>query len=329
MIIISKLQSIENNIVQIPDPIWDMLGFTLGLRVHLAVAKTDAQSESHEIICSPIPHALWHECWLLRVSMMDRPGILAELTELLRDLKIDIISCRAEGVELKGIVNIDMQLSTQFYKPDFGAPVQATDSGAGPTLPEVKARIAAVFIEDVLFPFGGKPLLSLRRILPLRRASQNIVLRESTELGDKAVPISPDFVSEIQKAALKNIGNHHGVPGRPLVSVRGDTEAGILRLVIIFSRLGYAAFRVKAHNHVGTLAHISASLREHDFNVCEMYTRNIGDGNFSITDCLIHNIHGPFVGIDATILEKILHQILSQDKSQVVEFELLWSGDIL
>jgi hypothetical protein len=60
-----------------------------------------------------------------------------------------------------------------------------------------------------------------------------------------------------------------------------------------------------------------------------MYTRNIGDGNFSITDCLIHNIHGPFVGIDATILEKILHQILSQDKSQVVEFELLWSGDIL
>lgn len=49
MIIISKLQSIENNIVQIPDPIWDMLGFTLGLRVHLAVAKTDAQSESHEM----------------------------------------------------------------------------------------------------------------------------------------------------------------------------------------------------------------------------------------------------------------------------------------
>jgi len=245
----------------------------------------------NEIIASTVPPKAWPDLWHLQACFSDRPGILAELTDLLKEANIDIVSCRVETAEQNNCLNVDLQIDATLYQSRFDRHHKDRETGGGPTLAELKTRIAAHFIVDMLFPFATKPFLSIRRNLPLYRSQLKIGKREESELRGSIIKIPEEMMKEITdrfRRQYPNIENLKGPRSLPRACIVADTENCLLRILIIFPDTGHLHLRVHARNRVGTLATITKGFRDAQFNICQMYTRNLDNGEYSITDLLVH-----------------------------------------
>jgi hypothetical protein len=325
MIIFSELRRVSKG-VQVEEQIWNALALVEGMKYYLSLTENHDGSSGNEILCTAVHPRHWRDLWHFKIAMLDRPGLLAELTSLLREAQIDIVNCRAETTEPNGIVNVEMHLDSYLYTAKGGQRIGVTESGAGPTLPQIRARIIATFIEEIIF-FDQHPLFSLWRVLPLSMSANRVLAQEVVTLGNRSIQITENLLRRIRAAVEAHFPGLIDRGELPIMAaVRADTEATIVRIMLLYPFTGHVALRIRAANQVGTLAAIADYMRHGGFNMVQMWTYNCEDPDISITDVILQvPDHAQRFPDEARMAEQ-LARIIQSKVSPVSLVEVLWSG---
>lgn len=294
MIFFSPIQVIRDNCVAIPYYIRAALGLHNRQQMHISVFETSTEeSLLTELIASPIPLSLRSDLWIMRASFYDRPGLMAELTSLLKKLHIDIVLCNGITSEHNKYCHMELVLDNQYYLSDYDGDSQHRAANEILTLKGLKAKIMAYFIEDVIFSHNDKPLITIYRNIPLyRSSSKNRLLdRDIVQLLDGRILLSKEILQTIEQKYLNiypEIKKLSSEKRRPLATIVADPENALLRMLLFYRNTGHLHIRVEAKNLVGTLAAITTRLYNAKFNIYQLYTRNKeSPSSYSLTDLLI------------------------------------------
>lgn len=325
MIVFSHLHEVSGA-VHVEPQIWNALGLTEGMPYYLSLTRNHDGSAGNEILCTAIKPRNWRDLWHLKVAMIDRQGLLAEFAALLREAQINIVTCRAETTEPNGIVNFEMHLDSYQYTLNNEKRVGVTESGAGPTLPEIRARIISTFIEEIVF-FDQHPLFSLWRVLPLSMSATRILEQEVVRLEGNSIPIPEALLHSVRRAAEAHSPELKAYGELPLfAAVRADTEAAVVRIMFLYPFTGHVAMRIRAANQVGTLADIAGHMGEANVNMIQMWSYNCESPDMAVIDVIIqvpgHASRFPVQKNMAAHLAGIIE--FSVDSVQSVE--VTWSG---
>ena len=321
MILFSPICEVSDSVV-VDDYIWTAMGLQADLKYHLTLPGHRDRRIGNEILCAPEPSRNWKDLWYLKIALYDRAGLLADLTNLLQHSDLDILSCRAETTEPHGIVNFEMHIDSQRYNWT-SARVGSTETGAGPTLPAVRGKIVAKFIEELVF-VDHQPLLSLWRVLPLYMATERIDLERIVDLEDRRIPMPEEMVRRIREDASR-VHKHlsREPPPAPVAALRADTEARLLRVMLLFPGTGHMALRIRVSSELGTLAILSSYMRNVKLNMIQLSTTLTGGGH-AFSDVILHvpdhQLH--WVGRDRP--ETV--RALVARCSRVEDCEIIWSG---
>jgi glycine cleavage system regulatory protein len=289
MLLFSPQQIVKGRVVLIPQHIRAALGFHSGLEVYLSTLEASDRVIKNEILVSPVPIKARGQLWRLRATFQDRPGILSELLGLLEDERIQVIYCRSHTIEQNELLTVELQLNADLsnVKPDSGPWLSA----AGPTLPDLRSRILARFIEDIDFPFLDKPMLSIRRNIPLFRSKTQLDEAETAVLTATGVMLPRNITDSIRDSFAQrypNILQSKGKTSLPLASVVGDVENVVARILIYYRNTGHIHIRVVSRNRPECLSTITEALRKRNFNILRMYSRVLNSREEVMTDFLLH-----------------------------------------
>lgn len=323
MILFSSLYDVGET-VPIEDHVWNALGLGAGLKYHLTLPGHRDNTIANELLCAPVPSRNWKDLWHLRVAFHDRPGLLADLTDLLEKADVDILSCRAETTEPHGIVNVEMHIDSYRYARAGSIGVGTTETGGGPTLPAIRAHIIAQFIEELIFT-DQQPLLSLWRVLPLYMSVERIEMEKEVRLGERALPVPKEFFEKIRVASnYDRVRSDSGL--LPKAAVRADTEAGILRLMILFPGTGHMSLRIRGSSELGTLAKISNFMRDSDFNMLQIGTVKTGNGHEAVSDVILHVPNHRVRFETESDMPELVREKIEKGVDRVTSCELIWPG---
>lgn len=291
MLLFSRLQVIQNHSVFIPEHIRAALGLHKGTELYLSTVRCGESSLKNEIIVSQIPLQARGEIWRLRATFRDRPGILAELLHLLREESIEVVSSRTTVLEQSQVLSVELQFNADSYVSRISPNTSQWETAAGPTLPELHARILSRFIEELDFPFGAKPILSIRRNIPLYRSKIHRDFKEKTVINDNKIRISrnlEEYVRDSYEVIYPGVFSLTGQSRLPIASLVGDAENAILRIMLIYRNTGHVHIRVNATNRGESLHEITSALWNRHFNILRMYTRLLRAREETLTDFLLH-----------------------------------------
>jgi hypothetical protein len=293
MLLFSPLQVVSDDRLVVPSYIRAALGLHRDIKVYLSTIDVPGVFLQNEIILSPVSIKARDELWRLRVTFVDRPGILAELFRVLCDEKIEVVSCRVHTLEQNRILSVELLLNTELYQSKYAVDTSMRESAAGPTLPDLRARIIGTFINDLDLPFGTKPILSIRHNIPLYRSKAFLKDLERSQMTAEGVDLPTSLMESIRENyahVYPNTAHLRGSSRLPIASVVGDAENSVLRIIIFYKNTGHAHIRVRASSKGECLLEIAEALRERSFNILQMYTRILRhhEQQENLTDILLH-----------------------------------------
>lgn len=291
MLLFSPLQVVRDRRVYVPPQMRAALGLHRETKVYVSTVDNHGAELANEVIVSAVPIKARDELWRLRVTFVDRPGILCELFHLLREEKIEVVSTRAHTMEQNRILRVELLLNTEFYRSRYQ--LGSGDSAAGPTLPELRARIIAAFIDDLDLPFGIRPMLSIRRNLPLYRSKYFIEDLHRSHLTQEGFTLPPTIADGIRHSLLTaypHVAKLTGDARHPLACIVGDAENALLRVLVFYRHTGYVHIRVRARGMAECSRELTEILHAHGFNILQMYSRMLrhNENEESLTDFLLH-----------------------------------------
>jgi glycine cleavage system regulatory protein len=263
--------------LKVPDHIWDSLALRQGMPYHMVLYENRKGILGNEIVCTARDPGQWPNLWRLKIAFGDETGLLADLTELLREFKLNIVSCRAETTEPEGIVNFELLLDSQDYTINHPERIRHVRGGSGETLPEVRARILATFIEHIEF-YNEEPLFSLRRVPQLVIAHDKIRRDPPHDphflpLGHRSVPVPVRFLERIRGTLAAEYPEvHTRDSGAARAAMRADTEAGVVRIMILFPHTQHLALNIVHEDRTGTLFVISQFMKSQRLNLLQLST---------------------------------------------------------
>jgi len=290
--IFSPIQVVKNRYLLVPYDMRSALGLHEGLQMHLSLFDTAEQDTLlTELIASPIPLTQRADLWVMKASFYDRPGLMAELTTFLKELNIDIVSCKGITGEHNKYCHVELVIDNRLYKSDFDRDSHHRTANEILLLKALEAKITARFIEDILFSHSDMPLITIYRNITLFRSLQSLSDRDIVRLTNERILLPREVLKNIYKkysALYPDIKKLKSEKKLPLAAMVADPENALLRILIFYRNTGHLHIRIKARNKVGTLSEITTHLNQAKFNLYQMYTRNIEPSNtFSLTDLLI------------------------------------------
>jgi glycine cleavage system regulatory protein len=330
MLLFSRLQVVHKEKIHVPAHIRAALGLHRDIRVYLSTVDASEASLRNEIIVSPVPIKARDELWRLRATFQDRPGILAELFQLLREEKIEIVSTRAHTLEQSGILSVELLLNTEFYQSPYLIGSPPRESAAGPTLPDLRARIVATFINDLDRPFGSKPILSIRRNIPLYRSKMLIKDIERARVKEEGITLPENLLESIRQSFLQTypaIANLKGDLRLPLASIVGDAENSVLRVLVFYRNTGHVHIRVRAcGSKADCFLEVTEALRGHNFNILQMYARILRnkEGDESLMDFLLYLPAEVDKDRNDTKLQKYIFGIFKSSRIQTLGCDVMF-----
>ena len=289
--IFTPTQKIERNSINIPRELRAALGFVNNKSLFYSLTQNDRTNLSNEIILTTINFDHWKYIWELSIQFKDRQGLISELSALLKAQHIDIINCRVslgeQGTKLKAKFVINAQNYASFYDSDSNKRY----SNRIIELEELESLIIATFIEDIEFSnsVNSKPLISLKRNIPLIRSSENTIIRGAAELTNSEIKLSKDIFDNIFASFLRiypNLSTQNGVGRAPLCCMTAEHNDSLIRVIVFYKNTGYLHFRVKCKDILGTISILTEILWARRLNIVQMNLRNLKD-NYSLIDFLI------------------------------------------
>lgn len=292
MILLSALAEVERTVervdrrdcraVVVPEEMWKIANLKEGAGFHLFLTTNERHVVRNEVWGSYA--ADWRDYWGLTASFQDSPGVLARLAWLLSELQIDVISCRAETTEPNGIVTVELVVDA--YR---------NTGQEALTFPALRAQIIGHFIREIVFYHRQPQILLWRMLTPPRKDRSHAGV-----LGCSKIHVPTVFLEEIRRSTAPEHPSLTKTPDAPLMStLRVDTEAGVLRIMILFPGTRHLALRIWHEDEIGSLHQIASFMGEHELNMIQLRTDIPPGEDVALTEVILkvpaHNKDFPVV----------------------------------
>lgn len=295
MSLFSHSQIIKKNTIFIPKEYRAIFGWYQNLELYVSsLYKTNLENNlSNELIITPIAPMNRLDLWRLQLAFRDRKNLLVELTNLLKELNIDIQNSRVTTADQNKYLMVDMLIDNQLYKSKYDKDSITRKKNKYVYLDELKNTIVSEFIYDILFinTSNSIPVAKVKRNLPLYRSFDQLNKHGKDILKEGGIRIPSEIINDIRKEylekypELKNLSKLESLPRASLVA---DFEANLVRAFIYFKNSNTIHVRVKARNRIGAISKICAVLNKNHFSIKQMYNRIIGSGEWALSDFLVH-----------------------------------------
>lgn len=326
MLLFGNGQQIRENKVYLPKFMGAALGFHSGLRLTIATISGISKSNlQNELVLSTKPIARWKNEWRLIAYLVDRPGIIKDLTTCLARFNIDVTSSRIMTFQQNDYLHIDMCLDASPIDTESREEILSNMITSSPSLDEIEAYIAGLFCKELLFPRGDKPFLSIRRNLPLHSAHARLNERDSIEIdaGWFSIPnVMMDTILDNFILTYPQLKDKSKRSNPPILYLVADTANSVLRIIVTYKNTGHLHFRTKAQDQVGNLAKISSRLLEGHLNVLQMYSRPFGRDGLACTDILAHLSAQEDSERKDVSLRRFIKKLIKQGKTEGLDCKL-------
>lgn len=274
MRIFHKVQAVENRRLYIPYAMRAALGWHRKQSLYCWRYAKDTETEHNQITLSavePKPDAIW----TLSARFLDRRGLLTDLSTLMRDEGVNIITCRGSSSMQNREFGVEMEIDTLHY-------TRQSDT----SLRELHALIVCAFIKDIVFEADDTPRLEIVANRELAE-SRHIGPIERTEVDNRHVLIPSAFLESTTESFRRQ---HHLPPkAQPLLAaVVADIKSAIVDATFFYPHTGYRHVLIRSKDKIGTLRKITDTLHKHRFNVLQAYHRTIQFRVSSQTDLLLY-----------------------------------------
>lgn len=297
---------VERDEILLPNDLRANLNLNGDMDVYGVLLVNDHKKSNRiELLLSPIEDNLRNDLWIIQASFVDRVGLINDLSNFLKELNIDIISFKSAVVGdnqlyVKMLINASHYVST--FDKDYGTRISEERN-----LKALKAKIFSYFIEDVMFsPINQKPY-----VLILKNDAFNYGIlsprRDILKISNGKIILTQNILTMI-KESIPDTREHSILEDMIISSIVGEPQKSIFRICFFYRNTGIIHIRLKSMNRVGTIAAISDEFKRLKFNIIQMYTRNIGDGRWSITDAILENVelrHHKDVDLKSYIIERL------------------------
>lgn len=278
MRIFHKIQAVENRRLYIPYAMRAALGWHQNQPLFCWTRAEDDDSARNQISLSatkPSPNAIW----TLSARFRDRQGLLATLSDLLRQENVNIITCRGSSSMQNREFSVEMEIDLHDYARKHD-----------PALRQLHMLIVCKFVRDIVFEPDNSPRLEIVANRELAD-SRPIRLIENTGVINRHVLIPLVFLER----TIDYFRQQHHVPGKTgplLAAVVGDVKSAVVDATLFYRHTGYKHVRVKLKDGIGTLHKLTEALRRFGFNVLQSYHRTIQPHVMSQTDLLVYRHRG-------------------------------------
>lgn len=291
MFLFSKIQPVQRGNVYIPYDLRAAMGLHNGTAVYLSLSTQADQGIQNQVVVSTLPLAKRAELWRMSAAFRDRRGLVHDLTTLLTQLNLDILTCRATTRHHDTEIVIEIEFDAGLYSSEFDLSPDQRRLAPDRTLQELHAHLVCHFIDEIKFEASGGPMLSLTRIPLSNQPADKVQHRHSAEIKDGRIRLPENILGGIRDQFLSEypgISQLKGPRRHPLATVVTELDSDLMRITVFYRNTGYVHLRVSAKNHIGTLAVLTQEISGAGFNILHMYTRNLNSGERVLTDLLLH-----------------------------------------
>lgn len=295
MSVFTYSQVIKDNVLYIPPEYRAIFGWYNGLELYVTSLRPheDDGKDSNEIILTPIDPRNRLDVWRLQLSFTDRRGLLKDLTTLLKDLGVDIISSKVSSSDQGRYIHVDMLLDNQLYRGFFDKDTSNRKRKKIVYLDELKNLLVGHFINEILFVTSTSsiPAAKIKRCLPLYRSYEFLDRHGHNSIEDGKVIIPTQIINDIRERYTKRfpkLAKTRGKNNLPRVSLVAEFEAHLIRAFVYFKDTDVLHMRVKGKNEVGAISKMCKLIDECGFNISQMNNRVLGNGLWSLSDFLLN-----------------------------------------
>jgi hypothetical protein len=178
MLILDKPRVFDGQSVNIPLYHRGHLSLFPGAKVWLCLLPSGLGSDIFpELVISPIHFDSWEHLYRIRVTLKERPGLVHDLFEVLRQRSINILAAESSSMEWQSLHSIEVIVDTRRYSDKNGYDGRADQRSGGvdevDDLHRLRRTILIRMMEDMCFDQSERPRLgirSIRNLLEARRA---------------------------------------------------------------------------------------------------------------------------------------------------------------
>lgn len=292
-------QAMVSKVISVPLPVRTALGLHDYTQLHCSVLEATSASVT-EIIASVAPRAHWRDIWRLETTLCDRMGLVSELADLLKERGVSILATRATTVEAGRAFDLDLHLDATAYASEIDGASEDREENPLVPLTELEAWVAAEFCEDLQFVSPDRPMLRLRRNIPLFRAAGSDVPGHAVRLRSGRVNLAGVLPNTV--VARRRSGN----TAPSVCHFVADEDHLLLRMYFLPPGLGFRHIRLALRNEVGAFALVASALSEREFNIHQAYLRTTGAADRLLVDLMVRFEYAtPQQGDDVRVKEKI------------------------
>ncbi|MEM6347581.1 MAG: hypothetical protein AAF927_27080 [Bacteroidota bacterium] len=286
-------QELINRKLKLPYELVANMGLHNASEQHITLRVPKKVQNYCELIISPIPLAKRKDLWHFTVSFFDRRGLLSELNLFFKRNNIDILDSRASISENNKFLNVAMVLDTQGYISSYGKINGPTKSSAI-QINTLKALVAARFIQDVVFHYASNsPILEIAPNYALNRSRKNSTQHDIVNINKSEVSIPSDIYSQVKQNLedyRRNFLTNNEVDGEGgtmIASIVSSLNWHYLKIFLFYADTGIIHIRVKGRNTVGALAAVTKIINQKNFNIIQLFSRDIHGKSIAINDFML------------------------------------------
>lgn len=327
MLILDKPRAFDGKILKIPLYHRGHLSLFTGAKIWLCLLPGGMGSEVFpELVVSPIHFDSWPDLWRIRITLSERPGLVHELFEVLREHSINILAAESSSMEWQSLHSIEVIVDACRYS-GVGGDGSHKDRSAGriDELNGLRRAILAFMMDDICFDAQERPRISIRRIRNLFEAhkafeeSQRVLRSQGLAPLVKDAKISPSraagkavFVKlprDIQAGLFEALEQRRrGDYGTYLLV--SETTDRFLRAFFMRSSDSILAPTLLHKEEVGALAAITEAIEQAGFNIITSLSRLYEYGTVAQSEFVLQPVGATRKSTDEKILKAKLEDAL-------------------
>lgn len=286
MFLYAPPQTIRGSKLYVPLEIRAALGWHDGLTLFIAQCANSGACASQLLVSSVAP-VTRSDLWHLAMRFRDRPGLVADLSNLLRSRDIDIVACKVNTRNHISAIVVEADIDARLYasKYDSDSPTRQQRPAEG--LRELHAFLLARFLDDAYFAVDGTPYITLTRHHQLRRSVNETDEKQQATLDKGTLSLTRGVLDKIRDDSAIHWPHLRTSARLPAAMLVASPLVFSLTITIFYPTTGHIHVRVAASNRKGLLAALTSQIHERGMNIVHMYARN-AKGETSILDFFLH-----------------------------------------
>lgn len=222
------------------------------------------ESSIVELILTPFPRQLWTDLWYIKMMSRETKGIVARLSSLMRERKINIVGMDSSTTLQGSYHSSCIALDCRGYTNTADGNHDNRRSNPEARLSQLQDEMVLEFIHDLRFFHPSFPCISIERDLTLW-SLERAATESGTMLPEKRVSLQDGYFVIPEKEINWIRGRFQGADECSLVSF--DAESYLIRVILFFKNQGIVPLALTFDNTPGAIAALTKALREGGCNI--------------------------------------------------------------